>query len=476
MQASATYDYIVIGAGSAGCVIASRLSEDGRGTVLLLEAGGSDRRFWVQVPIGYGRTFHDPRVNWMYETEPVEATAGRRSYWPRGKVLGGSSSINAMVYIRGHPGDFDDWRNAGGAGWGWSDVLPLFRRMEDHAWGESEHHGAGGPLRVEVPSRDLHPLYGAYVEAGTEAGLTYNPDFNGETVEGVGSYHITTKDGLRMSASRAYLWPARRRANLAIETNALATRLRFEGRRAVGVEYLRDGVRREARATAEIVVCAGALASPQLLLLSGVGPAAELARLGIDVVHDSPAVGRHLQDHYGVDHVYRANRPTLNDQLRPWPGKLWAGARYLLTRRGPLALSINQGGGFHRTRQDLPRPNIQLYFWPLSYLKLPPGSRRLMSPDPWPGFQLGFSQCRPTSRGHLRLRSPDPAEAPEIHPAYLDTEHDLMENLEGARFLRTLAGTPAMRAVIEEEIEPGPSVTGDDGLLRHVRERASVFG
>jgi choline dehydrogenase len=411
-----SYDYIIVGAGSAGCVLAARLSESGRHRVLLLEAGPDDRRFWIQVPVGYGKSFYDARVNWMYMTEPVPNLAGRPSYWPRGKVLGGSSSINAMVYIRGQAEDYDDWRAAGNPGWGWDDVLPLYKRMESHEWGASEFHGGAGPLHIKAPSGELHPICEDFLRAGEEAGLSRTADFNGASQEGVGTYHITVKDGLRMSAARAYLRPARKRANLRIVTGAEARRVVFEGGRAVGVDYTRNGRRETARAGAEVILAAGAVNTPKLLLLSGVGPADDLKALGIEPLLDSPAVGRHLQDHFDAGMVYRSSVPTLNNQLYPWWGKLWAGMNYVLARRGPLALSLNQAGGFIRSRPDLTRPNLQLYFSPLSYLMAPPGTRPLMNPDPYAAFNMSVSPCRPTSRGFLRLRSPDPGASPEIHP------------------------------------------------------------
>jgi choline dehydrogenase len=467
---SPQYDFIIVGAGSAGCVLANRLTASGRYRVLLLEAGGDDRRFWVQVPLGYGKLFYDRRVNWMYQTEPVTTTADRQSYWPRGELLGGSSSINAMIYIRGQAEDYDDWLALGNAGWGWDDVLPLFKRMEDHSLGESEYHGGGGPLHIDATARGLHPICERYIEACDEAGLARNDDFNGVTQEGAGTYHVTIKNGMRMSAARAYLWPIRKRSNLHIETHAQASRILFVGKKAHGVEYVKHGIRHSASARREVILSAGAINSPQLLLCSGVGPAVDLKDLGIDIVHDSPAVGKNLQDHYSIDHTYRSTQATLNNELNPWTGKLWAGLKYLLARQGPLARNINHAGGFFRTRAELTRPNMQLYFSPMSYRKLPPGVRPLMNPDPYAAFNIGVSPCRPSSRGYLRLKSADPMQAPEIQPNYLATEHDQQEILEGAQFLRRLAATPTMKGLIAEEIDPGPAVDDEDGLMQHVRE------
>lgn len=470
------YDYIIVGAGSAGCVLASRLTESGRHTVLLLEAGPSDLSVWIQMPIGYGKTFHDPRVNWMYWSEPVPGLADRTVYCPRGKVLGGSSSINAMVYSRGHPGDFDDWAAMGNPGWHWPAVLRAYRKMEDHALGAGPWHGAGGPVHVTDIARAAHPLSHAYLRAGEQAGLAFNPDLNGATIEGVGLYQITTRNGLRLSAARAYLWPARRRPNLRIATQALATRILLEGRRAVGVEYRRRGRTAAARAGREVILAAGAINSPQLLQLSGIGPPEALRACGVEVRHASPAVGRHLQDHICYDHVYRANRPSLNEELLPWRGRLRAGLRYILTRGGPLSLSVNQGGGFVRLRPDRPRPDLQLYFSPLTYERTPPGKRALMKPDPFPGFCTSASPCRPTSRGHVRIRSADPDEAPLIQPNLLSTESDVADALAGARLLRRLAATPSLASVIEAELKPGPDVESDEELIADIRQRSySVF-
>ena len=314
----AEFDYIIVGAGSAGCALANRLTQDGAHTVLLLEAGGSDRRLWVQVPIGYGKSFYDPRVNWMYRTEAEPALDGRAGYWPRGKLLGGSSSINAMVHIRGQPADFDAWRAHGNPGWGWRDVLPYFIKSEDFPAGEPGWRGAGGPLHVTDVAAQSHALCAAFLRAGEEIGLARTPDFNGSRPEGIGHYQITTRGGLRMSAARAYLRPAMGRRNLRVETHARATGIRFAALRATGVDYLQHGVRKTAQARGEVILAAGSVVSPQLLHLSGIGPGAGLAPLGIPVLRDSPAVGRNLQDHLCNDHLYHARCATLNEELGRW--------------------------------------------------------------------------------------------------------------------------------------------------------------
>ncbi|MEP6701894.1 MAG: GMC family oxidoreductase N-terminal domain-containing protein [Betaproteobacteria bacterium] len=468
-----TFDYVIVGAGSAGCVLANRLSASGRFSVMILEAGGSDRRFWLQVPIGYGKSFYNPAVNWMYRTETEPALAGRQGYWPRGKVVGGSSSINAMVFIRGQPGDFDSWANEGNAGWSWRDVLPYFRKLEDSARGPSELRGSGGPLTVTDVRTDLHPLCETFVRAGVEIGLVRNDDFNGVTHEGVGPYEITTRDGRRMSAARAYLHPALKRSNLSLETGAEATRLLFEGTRASGVEYQFHGNCETVHAAREVIVCAGAINSPLLLQRSGIGDAAFLGSLEIPIVLDNPNVGAHLQDHLCIDYSYRSRVPTLNDELRPWHGKLWAGMRYVLSRRGPLALSVNQAGGFVRSRDEVDRPDIQLYFSPLSYLRAPPGVRALMQPDPYPGFLMSAQPCRPRSRGTVQLRSTRDGDAPRIVPNSLAVDGDLEELIDGARLLRRLAAAPALAAVIDSELQPGVRVQSREELIDDIRQRSS---
>ena len=476
MSSDETFDFIVIGAGSAGCVLANRLSADPSRRVLVLEAGGSDFNFWVRMPIGYGKTFYHPRLNWRYLTEPDPGTGDRPSYWPRGKVIGGSSSINAMVYIRGQYEDFDAWGALGNPGWSAADVLPVYRRMENNLEGGNAWRGTGGPLTITSMKGAVHPLAGDFVKASVAAGLPASEDFNGETQEGVGIYQITTRNGMRCSSADAYLHPAHSRKNLEIRTGAHVLRLLFEGKRAVGVEYVRGGRKVQVKARAEVVLSAGAVNSPQILMLSGIGDPDHLAAHGIPLVHAASMVGRNLQDHVGFDHIYEARRPTLNDVLRPLVSRLAVGVQYVLTRKGPLSLSVNQAGGFVRSRPGLNRPNIQLYFSPLSYTRAIPGKRALMRTDLFSGFMMGTSNCHPTSRGEIRLRSGDPFDTPLIRPNYLAEEADVVELLESARILRAIAASEPMASLILREVTPGPSVTSDEALIADIRARSgSVF-
>ncbi len=467
------FDFIIVGAGTAGCVLANRLTECGKYTVLLLEAGGSDRSIWIQMPIGYGRTFFDRRINWMYDTEPVEALGGRRSYWPRGKVIGGSGSINAMVYVRGQPRDFDDWKALGNEGWGWDDVLPFFKKSEDFDW-HSAHHGRGGPQHVTDISPFAHPVCHSFIETAQALGYPVSSDFNGSKSEGVGYYQINTRGGWRASTANAFLHPARKRKGLALRTQAHASRVLFDGLRATGVAYTRKGRNFEAKARREVILAGGAINSPQLLMLSGIGDAGHLKDVGIQPLVDAKAVGRNLQDHIAVSYFYKVHTPTLNDVLHPLLGKIRAGLRYMADRAGPLSLSVNQSGGFVRSDATKEHPNLQLYFSPVSYTKTPLSERKLLNPDPFSAFLLSHNPCRPTSRGHIELASSDPSIYPVIHPNYLATQSDIDDVLAGNRLLRQLACTRPLADIITEELIPGSNIDGDEALLADFRARADT--
>jgi choline dehydrogenase len=471
---NATFDFIIVGAGSAGCVLAERLSANGRHSVLVLEAGGSDRRFFIQMPLGYGKTFYNPNVNWMYAAEPDPGLNGQKDYWPRGKVLGGSSSINAMVYIRGPREDYEAWEAAGNTGWGWNEVLRCYRAMEDTEAGASEFRGAGGPLHVRCAPVDFHPLYSKFLLASGLAGLNVNEDFNGASQEGVGAYQYTTKNGQRMSAARAFLRPAMKRRNVRVVTLAHVTKVLFEGNRATGVEYVLDGEKKLARAGREIILSGGAINSVQLLQLSGIGPAAHLKSHGVDVVFDNPNVGAHLQDHVGLNYTYRMKVPTLNDELRPWWGKLRVGMQYLMSRRGPLSLSVNQGGGFFRSSPEHKLPNMQLYMQAFSTLIPRAGERPLLTPDPFSGFSLGLSNCRPSSRGFIEIQSADTFQHPRIVANAYSTDDDVAEMLDAVKFIRKIAAQKPLADVIAEELRPGPMCVSDDALIADFKQRSGT--
>ena len=467
------FDYIIVGSGSAGSVLADRLTASGRHRVLLLEAGGTDRRFYVQMPLGYGKTFYDKSVNWMYKAEPDPGLNGQSDFYPRGKLLGGSSSINAMVYIRGHRQDYDDWRAAGNVGWGWDEVLSAYKKIEDYAAGDPALRGRGGPLTITDLGDQAHPLCKPYLEATEKAGLTFTPDFNGAEQEGVGLYQFTIKNGIRNSAARAFLRPAMKRKNLLVETHAQVTKILFEGKRAVGVAYVQRGMKLDARGR-EVILAGGAINSPQLLQLSGIGPGTLLQSLGIPLVHANANVGARMQDHHGVNYTWRMNAPTLNDELRPWWGKLKAGMQYILTRRGPLSLSINQGGGFFRTHPEMARPNMQLYMQAFSTLIPRAGERPILTPDPFSGLSLGLSNCRPTSTGEVMITSPDPLVHPKISFNAYGTNSDVEEMLAAVKFLRKIAAQEPLEGLMAEELRPGPEIKTDEAMINDFRQRSGT--
>src|SRR3954470_11833311 len=465
------FDFVIVGGGSAGCVLANRLSEDARNRVALIEAGPRDRSPWIHLPIGYGKTMWHKTLNWRFYTEPEPAMEGRRIYWPRGRVLGGSSSINGLIVIRGQPQDYERWREAGNPGWGWSDVLPYFVKLERNVdFPDDQLHGSHGPLTVtSIPKR--HELIEALIASAEALGVPRTRDFNGLDQEGVGYFQLTTRDGFRQSAAAAYLKPARRRPNLAIITDAHATAVTFAEGRAGGVTYRGPGGERSVAARRGVILSAGALQSPQLLMLSGIGPAAHLKEHGLPVRVDRPAVGANLQDHLQVRLIYRCTKPiTTNDALNSFTGKARIGLEWLIFRSGPLAIGINQGGLFTRVLPESETPDIQFHVATLS------ADMAGGKVHPFSGFTLSVCQLRPESRGSVTLASADPLAPPRIRANYLAAETDRRCVVAALAFARRLAATPPLSAYVAEEVQPEPAAQSAADLLALARRHgATIF-
>lgn len=467
------FDYIVVGAGSAGCVLASRLSEDSSVQVLLLEAGPPDRSIWLHLPIGYGKTMWSKRYNWCLHTDPDPNMNGRRIYWPRGKTLGGSSAINGLIYIRGQHQDYDHWAELGNNGWSYEDVLPYFIKSEANERGASTFHGGSGPLKVsDIPHKD--ELIEAFLDGAQEIGVPRTADFNGQEQEGAGYYQLTTFKGLRCSTATAYLRPARKRANLTVHTNAQATGLILDGSKVVGVNYLRNGQANSAELNAggEVLLSAGAIYSPQLLQVSGIGPAGLLQKLGVPLVVDLPGVGENLQDHLQIRLGFECTKPiTTNDALNTLWGKMRMGMQWLMLRQGPLAVGINQGGCFMRALPgEVATPDIQFHVATLS------ADMAGGKVHPYSGFTFSVCQLRPESRGYVRIKSADPLVTPEIQPNYLDTDLDRRTAVAAVKAARQIAQSSAMRPYVKREVKPGPDAETDEDLLAFSRDTgATIF-
>ncbi len=465
-----SFDFIVTGAGSAGCAVAARLSESGRYRVLLLEAGGKDRNPWIHIPMGFSQVYANPRVNWMYESEPEAQLGGRRLYQPRGKVLGGTSSINGMVYMRGNAADYDEWRQRGCTGWDWDSVLPYFKQAEHQERGANAFHGVGGPLHVSDQPRRSE-LADRVVAAAIQAGLPAIEDFNDGRQEGAGYFQSTTGKRRRWSTATAYLRPARHRANLVVRPNAHATRILIEHGEAVGVAYVSGGTTHIARSRGEVIVSGGVFNSPQLLQLSGIGPGALLQEMGIAVVHDLPAVGSHLQDHFYVRLAYRCTRPiTMNELANSAPRKALALAQYMLFRGGPLAANGVTAGAFARSDPRLERPDLQFNFSPWSYASR---DARGAVAHPFPGFSLSAVHLRPDSRGSVDVKSPDPLVPPAIRFNFLQTQSDIQALTAGMRLARRFTQQPALAPYVAEELLPGPGVNTDAEFEANIRANAN---
>lgn len=452
------FDYIIVGAGSAGCVLANRLTENERHSVLLLEAGSKDNLKEIHIPAGFSSLFQSD-VDWNYSTEPEPHLNNRKLYWPRGKVLGGSSSINAMIYIRGHQQDYEQWAEQGNEEWGWEDVLPYFKKAQNQERGADNFHGVGGPLNV-ADLRDPHVLSHVFLQAAQEVGYSANPDFNGARQTGFGYYQVTQRRGQRRSTAVAYLNPAKKRANLQVETNAQTKRVTFEGKQATGVVYQKNGTEITAQANREVIVCGGAINSPQLLLLSGVGPAGELQQRGIPIIQDLPGVGKNLQDHTAVSVAYNLQQKISLKHAETLPQYF----KYFVLRKGMLTSNIAEAGGFVRLNPESRTPELQFIFAPVFYINH--GFTRPRHD----GFTLGPILLNPKSRGQITLNSPDPSAKPTISANYLADEQDMTTMLEGFKVVRRIGQAGAFAEYRGDEYLPGRATQSNEDIRTYLRD------
>ncbi|MFI5020306.1 MAG: GMC family oxidoreductase [Alphaproteobacteria bacterium] len=460
MNEVGSFDYVIVGAGSAGCVLANRLSAEPSTSVLLLEAGGKDNYLWIHIPIGYLYTQNNPRTDWCFKTEPEAGLNGRALNYPRGRVLGGCSSINGMIYMRGQARDYDQWRQMGNPGWAWDDVLPYFKRSEDQVRGADEFHGAGGEWRVEE-MRLSWEILDAFRAAAAEVGIRNCDDFNRGDNEGCGYFQVNQRRGVRWSTAKAFLKPVRGRENLTVLTRAQATRIRCEGRRAVGIEFSHDGRPAYAAARGELILATGSVGSPQLLQLSGIGPAALLQANGIPLVHELGGVGENLQDHLQIRMAYKVKHTrTLNEQANSLIGRAWMGIEYLLFRRGPLAMAPSQLGGFAKSDASRETPNLEYHIQPLSL------DRFDEPPHPFPAFTASVCNLRPESRGFVRIKSADAKAHPAIQPNYLSCAADRQVAAAAMRLTRRICAAPALARFEPEEFRPGSQYESDEELAR----------
>jgi choline dehydrogenase len=464
-----TFDYVIVGAGPAGCVLANRLSADPSARVLLLEAGGRDNYIWIHIPVGYLYCMGNKRTDWCFTTEAEPGLNGRALAYPRGKVLGGCSSINGMIYMRGQARDYDQWRQLGNAGWSWDEVLPYFKRSQDQARGADAMHGVGGETRVEE-QRLSWEILDAFREAAAETGIAKIDDFNRGSNEGCGYFQVTQRRGVRRSAARGFLHPVMKRPNLTVMTHAQASRIRFSGRRATGVEFWRDGEASFAAASREVILSAGAVGSPQLLQVSGIGPGELLQRHGIAIRHALPGVGENLQDHLQVRLAYKvSNTKTLNERANRVLGRVGIGLEYALFRRGPMSMAPSQLGAFVKSDPSRETPDLQYHVQPLTLERF---GENLHA---FPAFTAAVCNLRPTSRGTIRIASPDPREAPAIRPNYLATEEDRRVAVAGIRLTRRIVAAPALARFAPEEFKPGPAVQSDAELARAAGDIATTI-